>query len=188
VKSVIHALIPLLIAILVLSSVDIGYESGTQPDPDSLTAHDEYELNGVFWGAAYRKTRPPFGEPRGVYLLDVHLPRLPRFFPGIVLVPMGPSNRAFAIAAWLFAFVVWLSGLVLWRIFRRLWRAARHHPWSLLSPHNIVMVPAFVVTALIFTVLALMYPIAFILALIATLVATAAQEWGRTLPVFHSRR
>jgi hypothetical protein len=93
VKSVIRALIPLLIAILVLSSVDIGYETGTQPDPDSLWAHAEYELNGVFWGAAYRKTRPPFGEPRGVYLLDVHLPRLPRFFPGIVLVPMGPSNR-----------------------------------------------------------------------------------------------
>jgi hypothetical protein len=43
------------------------------------------------------------------------------------------------------------------------------------------MVPAFVMAALIFTVLALVYPIAFILALIATLVATAAQEWGASI-------
>lgn len=134
-KSVIRALIPLLIAILVLSSIDIGYEWGTQPETDSPVAH-EYELCGVFWGAVYYKDRPPFGEVRGLYLLDIHLPRLPRFFPGIVQIPLGPIN-AIAVAAWFFAFVFWLFGLVLWllgrvlwKLFRRLWRAARHQTVS----------------------------------------------------------
>jgi hypothetical protein len=120
------ALIPYVIAVLALSSIDITYEwlSPLPPGGESLTPTEWYAGAGLRYGTLMLGTREPPGPAAGLSF-DVHFPAL---FPFPFYAGAGPEGGAILVSVWFLALVAWAAHMA--------WRAAAKLG-SLIRPHRL---------------------------------------------------
>ena len=111
-KTAIRALAPFLIAVLVLSSIDISYEwlDPLPPSGESTTPTEWYSVAGLRTGVLGLFNREPPGPATGLSF-EVHLPEL---FPLPFAAGAGPEGGAILISVWFIALLAW-AGHMLWR-------------------------------------------------------------------------
>jgi hypothetical protein len=111
-KMAIRALVPYLLAVFVLSTIDIGYEwlDPLPPSGESTTSTEWYSVAGLRIGVLILGNREPPGPAAGL-VFDVHLPELIPlpFFAGV-----GPEGGGIFISVWFIALLAWAAHM-LWR-------------------------------------------------------------------------
>jgi len=110
-KTAIRALVSYLIAVLVLSSIDITYEwlSSLPPGGESLTPSEWYDVVGLRSGAVFLANHAPPGAAGLSF--DV---RLPEFLPLPFLAGVGPEGGGILLSVWFIALLAWAAHIV-WR-------------------------------------------------------------------------
>jgi len=113
-KTAIRALVPYLIAVLVLSSIDISYEwlDPLPPSGESLTPTEWYDVVGLRSGAVFLANHEPHGRLVAAGLsFDI---RLPEFLPLPFLAAAGPEGGGILVSVWFIALLAWAAHIV-WR-------------------------------------------------------------------------
>ena len=113
-KTAIRALVPYLIVVLVLSSIDISHEwlDPLPPSGESLTPTEWYDVVGLRSGAVFLANHEPHGRLVAAGLsFDV---RLPEFSPLPFLAAVGPEGGGILVSVWFIALLAWAAHIV-WR-------------------------------------------------------------------------
>lgn len=138
-KAAIRALAPYLIAVLVLSSIDISYEwlDPLPPSGESTAPTEWYSVAGLRMGVLVLFNREPPGPAAGLSF-DAHLPE---FIPLPFDAGAGPEGGAIFISVWFIALLAWVAHM--------LWRGAEMRTWlvifaAVLALTLVVSAPLFV--------------------------------------------
>jgi len=118
-KTAIRALVPYLITVLVLSSIDITYEwlDPLPPSGETTTPTEWYSVAGLRMGMLILGNREPPGPAAGLSF-DVHLPELG---PLPFLAGAGPEGGGIIISVWFIALLAWAVHTLLRSAEMRTW-------------------------------------------------------------------
>jgi hypothetical protein len=123
VKRAIQALVPYLIAVVLLSSIDVTYEwlSPLPPGGESTTPTEWYAVVGLRGGALMLANHERPGPATGLSL-DAHLPE---FFLIPFIAAAGPEGGGIAISVWFMAVALSAVRLV-WGATAKRWLRGSH--------------------------------------------------------------
>ena len=122
-KRAIQALAPYLIAVVLLSSIDVTYEwlSPLPPVGESTTPTEWYAVVGLRAGALMLANHEPPGPAAGLSL-DAHLPE---FFPIPFIAAVGPKGGGIVITVWFMAVALSVVRM-LWGAMAKRWLRGSH--------------------------------------------------------------